>query len=208
MPTTIDRFFAVVQLCQNLATMQNNMRANAQAIKASHDAPLGAVTTVGGAGYVAGSGVLRVASAAGITSGTLLGLNNAAHTVVLVTGVTGNDLTVTVKQNDANAGVGLAVARVSQLYEDFPAAQTAVRALGTAFLQRLDMNAAVVTQFPAQVQAGAEALGIVYADMTDIYNLLRTWATTLGTATITNQTQLDNGVAAILANVPVAMLPF
>jgi hypothetical protein len=28
MPTTIDRFFAVVQICQNIATMQNNMRSN------------------------------------------------------------------------------------------------------------------------------------------------------------------------------------
>lgn len=27
-PTTIDRFFAVVQICQNIATMQNNMRDN------------------------------------------------------------------------------------------------------------------------------------------------------------------------------------
>lgn len=27
-PTTIDRFFAVVQICQNIATMQNNMREN------------------------------------------------------------------------------------------------------------------------------------------------------------------------------------
>jgi len=27
-PTTIDRFFGVVQICQNIATMQNNMRDN------------------------------------------------------------------------------------------------------------------------------------------------------------------------------------
>lgn len=133
MPTTIDRFFGVVQLCQNLATMQNNMRANVQAIQASKNA--GTIPT-------------------------------------------------------------------------FAAAQKAVRDLGTAFNQRLDMNLAVVQQFPAQVQAGAEALGIVYQDMTDAYNLLRTWATNLSTATITNQTQLDNGVAAVLANVPAAMLPF
>ena len=133
MPTTIDRFFAVVQLCQNLTTMQNNMRRNVQGIKASKDA--GTIPT-------------------------------------------------------------------------FAAAQQAVRDLGTAFLQRLDMNAAVATQYPAQVQAGAEALGIVYQDMTDTYNLLRTWATNLNTATITNQTQLDNGVAAVLANVPASMLPF
>jgi hypothetical protein len=44
--------------------------------------------------------------------------------------------------------------------------------------------------------------------MADRYNLLLTWATTMSTATITNQTELDNGVAAILANVPQSMLPF
>lgn len=133
MPTTIDRFFAVVQLCQNLSTMQNNMRRN----------------------------------------------------VVII-------------QQAKNAGT----------IPTFAAAQQAVRDLGAAFLQRLDMNAAVVQAFPTQVQAGAEALGIVYQDMTDTYNLLRTWATTLSTATVTNQTQLDNGVNAILTNVPAAMLPF
>ena len=37
MPTTVDRFFAVVQICQNIATMQNNMRASVQTIKASKD---------------------------------------------------------------------------------------------------------------------------------------------------------------------------
>jgi hypothetical protein len=133
MPTTIDRFFGVVQLCQNLSTMQNNMRANVQVIKASKDA--GTIPT-------------------------------------------------------------------------FAAAQTATRALGTAFLQRLDMNAAVVQAFPAEVQAGATALGISFTDMTAVYDNLRTWATNLSTATITNQTQLDNGVSAVLANVPAAMLPF
>src|SRR3990167_7683867 len=35
MPTTVDRFFAVVQVCQNLATMQNNMRKNVQVIQSS-----------------------------------------------------------------------------------------------------------------------------------------------------------------------------
>ena len=133
MPTTIDRFFAIVQLCQNLATMQNNMRRNVVIIQQG----------------------------------------KAAGTIAT-----------------------------------FADAQKAVRDLGTAFLQRLDMNAAIVQQYPAQVQAGAEALGIVYQDMTDIYNLLRTWATNLSTATITNQTQLDNGVNAVLANVPESMLLF
>ena len=133
MPTTIDRFFGVVQLCQNLATMQNNMRANVQVIQAAKNA--GTIPT-------------------------------------------------------------------------FAAAQQAVRDLGLAFLQRLDMNAAIVTNFNAEVQAGSAALGISFTDMTNVYNNLRTWATTLSTATVTNQTQLDNGITAILANVPAAMLPF
>ena len=133
MPTTIDRFFGVVQLCQNLATMQNNMRANVQVIQAAKNA--GTIPT-------------------------------------------------------------------------FAAAQQAVRDLGLAFLQRLDMNAAIVTNFNAEVQAGSAALGISFTDMTNVYNNLRTWATTLSTATVTNQTQLDNGVNAILTNIPAAMLPF
>lgn len=136
MPTTIDRFFGVVQLCQNLATMQNNMRANVQTIQA--------------------------------------GVANPA----------------------------------SDLFGDYAKAQTAVRALGSAFLQRLDMNAAIVTTYSAEVQAGATALGISFTDMTNVYNNLRTWATNLNTATITNQSQLDAGVAAVLANVPASMLPF
>src|SRR5689334_3783364 len=40
---TIERFYAVVQLCQNLSTMQNNMRANVQGIQASVAA--GTITT-------------------------------------------------------------------------------------------------------------------------------------------------------------------
>jgi len=35
MPTTVDRFFAVVDICQNLSTMQNNMRANVVVIQTS-----------------------------------------------------------------------------------------------------------------------------------------------------------------------------
>lgn len=34
-PTTIDRFYAVVQITQNLSTMQNNMRANVQILQTS-----------------------------------------------------------------------------------------------------------------------------------------------------------------------------
>lgn len=133
MPTTIDRFFGCVQLCQNLSTMQNNMRANVQIIQAAKNA--GTIPT-------------------------------------------------------------------------FAAAQQAFRDLGTAFLQRLDMNAAVVTNFNADVQAGVAEFGVSFTDMTNVYNNLRSWATTLSTVTVTNQTQMDNGVASILANVPAAMLPF
>jgi hypothetical protein len=130
---TLERFYAVVQLCQNLSTMQNNMRANVVAIQAAKNA--GTIPT-------------------------------------------------------------------------FADAQTAVRALGAAFLQRLNLNAAIVTAQPTAVSDGAAALGILMADMTARYNLLVTNATNLSTATVTNQTQLDNGVAAILANVPASMLPF
>ena len=130
---TNERFYAVVQLCQNLSTMQNNMRANVQRIKTATDA------------------------------GTL---------------------------------------------PTFAAAQQATRDLGTAFLQRLALNAAVVTPHVTEVTDGAAALGILFADMTARYDLLTTWATNLSTAVITNQTELDNGVAAVLANVPASMLPF
>lgn len=130
---TIERFYAVVQLCQNLSTMQNNMRANVVTIQQ------------------------------GVAAGTI---------------------------------------------PTFAAAQQATRDLGTAFLQRLDLNAAVVTPHVTEVTDGAAALGILFTDMVARYDLLRTWATNLSTATITNQTQLDNGVNAVLANVPASMLPF
>jgi hypothetical protein len=40
MPTTIDAFFAVVEICQNLSTMQNNMRTNVVQIQGSfHNGP-------------------------------------------------------------------------------------------------------------------------------------------------------------------------
>ncbi len=132
MPTTIDRFFGVVQLCQNLATMQNNMRRN----------------------------------------------------VVII-------------QQAQHAG------RIT-----IAASQQAMHDLGNAFLQRLNMNADIVTQYQSEVVAGATAIGVSFTDMTNVYNNLRTWATNLQTATITNQTQLDNGVTALLANVPAAMLAF
>ena len=133
MPTTIDRFFSVVQICQNLATMQNNMRANVQIIQAAKNA--GTIAT-------------------------------------------------------------------------FAAAQQATRDLGNAFLSRLSRNQTIMTNFPSQLSAGSTAVGITPSDVTDLQALLVTWATNLSTAVITNQTQLDNGVTAVLANVPAAMLPF
>jgi hypothetical protein len=134
--TTIDRFFGVVQLCQNLSTMQNNMRQNVQIIQA---------------------------------------------------GVTNPQ---------------------SALFNNFPAAQQATRDLGAAFLQRLSMNKAIADTYTQDVIAGSQALGIGPGDMQAVYDLLFLWATNLNTAVITNQTQLDNGVAAVLANVPQSMLPF
>ena len=208
MPTTIDAFFAIVQIAQNLSTMQNNMRANVQAIKASHDAPGALLTTVGQA-YVAGSGTLIVANG-GVQAAnqTLIGLNNAAHTVLRVTAKAGATLTVVAKQNDQNAAVGVQVRAVSNLFEDFPATQQAMRDLGAAFLQRLAMNQTIYDAYPTEVNNGALGVGIAPADVGSVQTLLVTWATNLSTAVITNQTQLDNGVAAVLANVPPAMLPF
>jgi hypothetical protein len=81
----------------------------------------------------------------------------------------------------------------------FADAQASIRNTGQSFLDRLAMNAAVVTPHVTEVTDGAAALGIQFTDMTARYNLLLTWATTMNTAVITNQTELDNGVAAILA---------
>jgi hypothetical protein len=209
MPTTIDQFFAIVQICQNLSTMQNNMRANVQTIKTSHDAPGAVLSTVAGPGYVAGSGQLIVADGASAAFGqAVIGLNNSAHTVLRVTAKNGNTLTVTAKQNDQNASVGTQVRTVSNLFEDFPATQQAMRDLGTAFQQRLAMNQSIYDNYPTEVTNGALGVGIVPAEVSSVQSLLVTWATNLSTAIITTQTQLDNGVAAVLANVPPAMLPF
>ena len=134
MPTTVDRFFAVVQICQNQATMQNNMRANVQTIQAS------------------------------FTSGPLQG--NIAGT------------------------------------------QQAFRGLGMAFQQRLAMNQAIMSLFPAQLAAGATAIGVAPGDVTSMQSLLGTWAGNLSTATVTNGTDVDTLVSNVLANVSEAMLPF
>jgi hypothetical protein len=209
LPTTIDQFFAIVQICQNLSTMQNSVRTNVQTIKSSHDAPGAVLSTVAGTGYVAGSGQLIVADGSSPAYGqALIGLNNTLHTVLQVTAKTGNTLTVTVKQHDQNAAVGTQVRTVSNLFEDFPATQQAMRDLGNALLQRLAANQTIYDAHPTEVENGALGVGIVPADVGTIQNLLVTNATSLSTAVITTQAQLDNAVAAILANVPAAMLPF
>lgn len=135
-PTTIDRFYAVVEITQNLSTMQNNMRANVQIIQHSAETP------------------------------------------------------------------------GQPLFQDWPRVQKATQDLGTAFLQRLALNQTIMTNFPTELSAGATALGILPSDVTAVQALLVDWSSRLATATITNQTQLDAGVAAVLANVPAAMLPF
>jgi hypothetical protein len=208
MPTTIDQFFAIVQICQNLSTLQNNMRANVQSIKSSHDNP-GAVLSTVAAAYTAGSGQLIVQDASATGFGQyLIGLNNAAKTILTVTAKSGNILTVVAKQNDANAAIGIQVRTVSNLFQDFPATQQALRELGTAFLQRLQMNQTIYDAYPNEVTAGAQGVGIIPADVSTVQTLLVDWATTLSTVVITTQTQLDNGVASLLAAVPPAMLPF
>ena len=131
MPTTVDRFFAVVEICQNLSTMQNNMRANVQIIQSS------------------------------------------AHA---------GTLTVT--------------------------AQKAFQDLGLAFNQRLTLNQSIMTAFPSQLSAGATALGITPTDVTNIQNLLVTWATNLQNNTVVTLADVDTLVSNLLAAVPVAMLPF
>ncbi len=133
---TIERFYAVVQLCQNLSTMQNNMRKNAQFYQTESQTP------------------------------------------------------------------------GRPMFQNYPLLQQAVRDDGLGFLQRLDMNAASVTPHVTEVTDGAAALGILFADMTNRYNLLRTEATSLNTATITDQTTLDAVVTSVLANIPASMLPF
>ena len=132
MPTTIDRFYAVVQITQNLSTMQNNMRANVL--------------------------ILQASQAAG---------------------------TLTLGQ-----------------------AQQAFRDLGAAFQQRLTMNANLIAAFPAQLAAGATAVGIAPADVTSVQALLVTWATNLQNAAFATVADLDTLVTNVLANVPVAMLAF
>ena len=133
MATTVDRFLASWQLCQQIADMQNNMRANTVVIQAAK-----------------------------------------------------NDGTI----------------------PTFAAAQTAFRALGTAFLSRIATLTTLVTDNLAAMQAGTAAIGVVWTDITDMKAVLTTWATNLSTATTTNQTQMDNSVAALLAAVPAAMQPY
>jgi hypothetical protein len=209
MPTTIDQFFAIVQIAQTLSMIHNQMRANTQGIKTSHDAPAATVLTTVATAYVAGSGTLVVADGTATAAGnTLIGLNNALHTVLRVTAKAGNTLTVVAKQNDQAAAVGVQLRSVSNLFEDFPATQLALRDLGKAFNQLLAKNQTVYDTYPAEVQAGAVGVGIVPGEVGTDQTLLVTWASNLETAVVTTQTQLDALVTAVLANVPQAMQPF
>jgi len=136
MPTTVDRFLASWQLAQQIADMQNNMRANALLVKANFSNPQ------------------------------------------------------------------------SLQFNSFPNTQQAFRNLGNSFLTRIDKLTTLVTNNLTAMQNGTAAIGIVWTDVTDMKALLTTWATNLSTAVITNQTQMDNSVAALLAAVPAAIQPY
>lgn len=97
---------------------------------------------------------------------------------------------------------------ISPLQGDLPGVQRAIRDFGKATLDILAVIKAAYDDHPAELQAAAVAPLPLFADLQDQYVLLHTWATNLNTATITTEAQLDNGVAAVLANVPAAMLPF
>jgi hypothetical protein len=45
-------------------------------------------------------------------------------------------------------------------------------------------------------------------DLSNAYNLLTSWATPMSTVTLTSETDLDNGVAALLTGIPARVLPF
>lgn len=139
-PTTIDRFFGVVQICQNIATMQNNMRDNVVILRNAY------------------------------TSG----------------GPTGN----------------------SPLLNNLSAAQQAYRDLGTAFQQRLTMNQAVMSAFPIQLAAGANAIGVTSSDVTGRQQLLVNVSSGLVTAVFTSSGDVIAGTNTVLNTVPVAMLAF
>jgi hypothetical protein len=139
-PTTIDRFFGVVQICQNIATMQNNMRDN--------------VTFLQGC----------------FTSGGPNGL--------------------------------------STLQNDLAGTQTAYRALGNAFQQRLTLNQNVMSAWPSQLSAGAAAIGVQTTDVTARQQLLVNVSSGLATAVFTTSGDVITGTNQVLNVVPVAMLPF
>lgn len=139
-PTTIDRFFAVVQICQNIATMQNNMRDNVVFLQSQ------------------------------FTSG---GINGT-----------------------------------STLLGDLVGTQTAYRALGNAFQQRLSQNQNVMSAWPAQLAAGAAAIGVTSSDVTGRQQLLVNISSGLATAVFTTSGDVIVGTNQVLNAVPVAMLAF
>lgn len=90
----------------------------------------------------------------------------------------------------------------------FADAQQAFRDLGSAFLTRIAVLTTLVTNNLTSMQNGTAAVGIVWTDVTDMKTLLTTWATNLSTSVVTNQTQMDTSVAALLAAVPAAIQPY
>jgi hypothetical protein len=139
-PTTIDRFFGVVQICQNIATMQNNMRDNVVFLQNQ------------------------------FTSG----------------GITGT----------------------STLQGDLVGTQTAYRALGAAFQNRLTANQNVLSAWPTQLAAGASAIGVTSSDVTGRQQLLVNVSSGLATAVFTSSSDVITGTNQVLNTVPVAMLAF
>lgn len=104
--------------------------------------------------------------------------------------------------------VGIQTSKNNGTIPTFAAAQQAFRDLGTAFKQRLDKAAAIVTPNLVAIQDGSAAVGIQFSDLQARNTLLNTWADNLRTAVVTNQSQMDTLVSSLLAAVPATILPF
>jgi hypothetical protein len=91
MPTTVDRFIASYQLCQQVADMQNNMRANVQIIQAAKNA--GTIPTFAAAQQAfrdLGSAFLsRIATLTTLVANNLTALQNGTAAL----GITWTDIT-------------------------------------------------------------------------------------------------------------------
>jgi hypothetical protein len=94
------------------------------------------------------------------------------------------------------------------LQGDLAATQQAVRVFGLAALQAIAPLGTAYETFPAELQAAAVPPLPTFSDLSNLYNLLFTWATAMNTAVFNTTADLDNGVEALLAAVPARMLPF